>query len=154
MWKHIQTGLLVTVVTLIIWVFAEAESLRSTEVRSVEIVVQPVSGSAYTVELQDSPAVHNNTVRADITIDGPAAALARLNPGRKETITGVRLAPAAGLAAIPRLRIVEPTTVDISLTLRSKTATIKIASVPVHVRIAPSELNKWDIEIPEQDRFL
>src|SRR5262249_45340484 len=59
----------------------------------------------------------------------------------------------ADLAAIQRLKI-EPPVVDIALTLRTKTASIKVPSVPVHVRIAPGELSKWDIEIPEQDRFL
>jgi hypothetical protein len=81
------------------------------------------------------------------------ASLARLNPGRKETITGVRLVAPPELASIPRLKI-DPATVDVALTLRTKSASIKVPSVPVHVRIAPGELSKWDIEIPEQDRFL
>src|SRR5262249_31365367 len=60
------------------------------------------------------------------------AALARLNPGRKETITAVRLYPPPELAAIQRLKI-DPPTVDVSLTLRTKTASIKVPSVPVHI---------------------
>src|SRR5204863_1756520 len=81
------------------------------------------------------------------------AALARLTPTRKATLNGVRLVPPPELASIARLRI-EPAAVDVALTLRTKTASIKVPSVPVHIRIAPGELSKWDIEIPEQDRFL
>jgi hypothetical protein len=272
MWQFIKTIILVTLVTAIIWVFAESESLRPDSFR-VELTFAPEPGAKYTIDLaQDSPAVRGNTVRADLIIDGPTAALdsvgrslrnpvlitlgmpgfptepgrhaidlqavlrehpelrlagrgvsiksispetivatieelatvpvkitvdvpgaeldgppevkaqgaavtlpqsqasrvtqdtaviaridpgalARLNPGRKETLTGVRLVAPPELAAIPRLRI-EPATVDVALTLRTKTASIKVPSVPVHVRIAPGELSKWDIDIPEQDRFL
>jgi hypothetical protein len=273
MWNHIKTIFLVTLVTLIIWVFAESESLRSAEVRGVEIAVLPVVGSKLTVEITDSsPAIHGNSLRADLVIDGPTAAvdaaervlrrpitispgmpgfsidpgphavdiqavlrghpdlrlagrgvsiksvtpetlnvaldelvsrtvkidvdvpgaeldgpadvrpgaativlpasaaskitentaliarvdaavLEHLSPGRRETVPGVRLLPPSELASVPHLKI-EPEAVDVALTLRTKTTSIKVASVPVHVRIAPGELSKWDIEIPEQDRFL
>jgi hypothetical protein len=272
MWQHIKTIILVTLVTAIIWVFAESESLRSLDVPGVEMTVVAPPGSKYVVDLTPDQGVHGSGIRADLKIEGPTAAvdaaerllrnpiilnpgmpgfaiepgrhtvdllavlrdhpdlhlasrgvsiksvtpesvvatveelvtrtvkidvdvpgaeldgppevkatdatitlpksqeskvtddsavvaridpaaLARLNPGRKETITGVRLVPSAELAAIPRLKI-EPLAVDVALTLRTKTAMVKVPSVPVHVRIAPGELNKWDIEIPEQDRFL
>jgi hypothetical protein len=273
MWNFIKNLILVTLVTVVIWVFAESESLSTAEVRSVEISMLPAPGAKQMVELaQNSPAVHGNIVRVDMVLEGPTAALdvvqrmlrnpiavnpgvegfpidpgthivdlqtvlrnhpdlklaangvsiksispetvdatidelvsrpvkidvdvpgaeldgppelkttaasvmvpqsqagkvtentaviaridpaalTRLNPGRKETITGVRLVAPPELASIPRLKI-DPATVDIALTLRTKAASIKVASVPVHVRIAPGELNKWDIEVPEQDRFL
>lgn len=272
MWQFLKTIILVTLVTAIIWVFAESESLQANTFH-VEVTFAPEPGAKYTVDLaQDSPAVRGNTVRTDLVIEGPTAALdivgrnlrnpvlvtlgmpgfptdpgrhtldlqtvlrehpdlrlaghgvsiksinpetvvatveelasvpvkitvdvpgaeldgppevkaqaatvtlpqpqvsritqdtaviaridpaalARLNPGRKETITGVRLVAPPELASIPKLRI-EPGAVDVALTLRTKTASIKVPSVPVHVRIAPGELSKWDIEIPEQDRFL
>jgi hypothetical protein len=271
MWQYVKSAATVVAVTLIIWFFAEAESLRSAEVRGVEITFQPVEGSRSVVDLsQETAGVRGNSVRADLIITGPAAALepverilrrpivvspgmaglsvtpgrhvvnlqdlltqhpdlrgrgvtfrsvtpdsveatvdelvsrsvkievevpgaelegapelkkttatmllpsahagkvdenttvvarveptalTRLTPGRKETVAGVRLMAPPLLAGVPRLQI-DPPTVDVSLTLRSKTATVKVASVPVHVRLAPGELGKWDIEIPEQDRFL
>jgi hypothetical protein len=273
MWNFIKTFVLVSLVTVVIWVFAESESLSTAEVRSVEISMLPAPGAKQMVELaQDSPAVHGNIVRVDMLLEGPTAALevaqrvlrnpiavnpgvegfsiepgrhivdlqtvlrnhpdlklgssgvsiknispetvdvtidelvsrpvrididvpgaeldgpaelkttaatvmipqsqagkvtentsviaridpaalTRLNPGRKETITGVRLVAPPELSSIQRLKI-DPPTVDIALTLRTKAASVKVPSVPVHVRIAPGELSKWDIEIPEQDRFL
>ncbi|HYE63208.1 MAG TPA: hypothetical protein VD997_14530 [Phycisphaerales bacterium] len=271
MWSAIRNGALVFLVTAIIWFFAEAESLRSAVVRSVEVSFEPEAGSKYVVGLsQDTPGVRGTSVRADMIIEGPAAALepmertlrqpivvspgmdglsvdpgrhtvdlgavlanhpklrgrgvtfrslspetveatvdelvtrtvkvtvevpgaelesspefkvtsaqvtlpsahagkinestaviarvepaalTRLTPGRKEAVTGVRLLAPPELAGVPRLKI-DPATIDVTLTLRSKTSTIRVASVPVHVRIAPGELNKWEIEIPEQDRFL
>ena len=278
MWNRIKNITLVTLVTCIIWVFAESESVRSVQIPAVEITILPEQGQMYAVDLaQDSSAVHGSVVRADLTLEGPTAALdivqrrlrqpivlnpgmkgftsesgphildlqaviqaalrdstdlgttgrgvsiksitpesirynieqlttttvkvdvelppgteldgpaelkvsaanitlpqaqasrvgdttsviaridpaalARITSGRKETITGVRLYAPPDLATVPRLKI-DPATVDVSLTLRTKTASIKVASVPVHIRIAPGELSKWDIDIPEQDRFL
>jgi hypothetical protein len=273
MWQAIKTFVLVSLVTVIIWAFAEAESLRSAEVRSVEVAVSTPANSKYIADLiQDNAPARTQSLRADVVIDGPAAALetverilrspiilspgmegfstepgrhtvdlqtilrshpdlrlasrgvsiktvspetidvrvdelvsrpikvdvdvpgaeldgppevkttsatitlpkslegkltdssaatarvepaalARLNPGRKETVAGVRLVPPPDLAGNPRIRI-EPAAVDVALTLRTKSATVKVPSVPVHIRIAPGELSKWDIEVPEQDRFL
>jgi hypothetical protein len=271
MWRAVRNSLLVVLVTVTIWFFAEAESLRSTVVRSVEVSFQPEAGSKYVVDLsQDTPGVRGDSVRVDMIIEGPAAALepmerllrrpiivspgmdglsiepgrhtvdlatilsahpmlrgkgvsfrsispetvdasvdelvtravkvnvdvpgaelestpevktttvnltlprnlaagitdetavvarvepsalTRLTPGKKETVTGVRLVAPPRLASAQQLKI-DPPTVDVSLTLRSKTQTVTVASVPVHVRIAPGELNRWEIEIPEQDRFL
>jgi YbbR domain-containing protein len=270
MWNHVKNILLVTLVTVIIWVFAESESLRTVQIPPVDISILPVPNADYTVDVAESAAVHGNVVRVDLSLEGPAAALdtvqallrqpivvnpgegfssekgahsvslqdvlraklnlagrgvsiksvspesvnvtidklvkktvkidvefppgteldgpaelksstasitlaesdsskindntsviaridsaamSRLNPGRKETITGVRLYAPPELAQVARLKI-DPASVDVSLTLRTKTATIKVPSVPVHIRIAPGELSKWDIDIPEQDRFL
>lgn len=271
MWRAIRNLVLVVLVTITIWFFAEAESLRSAVVRSVEVSFQPEAGSKYVVDLsQDTPNVRGDTVRVDMIIEGPAAALepmerllrspiivspgmdglsidpgrhtvaletifaahpmlrgrgvtfrsispetveanidelvtrpvkvivevpgaelesspevrittanltlpgalakevtddmaviarvepsalTRLTAGKKETVAGVRLLPPPKFAGTPRVKI-EPAAVDVSLTLRSKTQTVTVASVPVHVRVAPGELNRWEIEIPEQDRFL
>src|SRR3954468_21242937 len=87
MWNMIKTGILVTIVACIIWVFAEAESLRSAEVRGVELTFQPEPGSKYIIDLaQDSAAVHGNTIRADVIIDGPAAALDVVERALRRTI--------------------------------------------------------------------
>ena len=49
---------------------------------------------------------------------------------------------------------VEPQTADVQFKLRSRTKSITIPSVPVQVRLAPSELNNWTVDIPDEDRFL
>lgn len=81
------------------------------------------------------------------------ATWSRLVPGRKEIIPGVRLSLPAELEASRRARL-EPPTVDVVLTVKSRTATVVVPGVPVHLRVAPGELAKFDIDINEQDRTL
>jgi hypothetical protein len=38
--------------------------------------------------------------------------------------------------------------------VKSKSATVKLDSVPVQLRLAPEEFNNWKIDIPQSDRFL
>lgn len=82
-----------------------------------------------------------------------ARALERLVPGREETISGVILRPPAELARVPGVRV-EPRFAEVTLTVKSRAAETVIKSVPVHVRLAPGELSKWDIEIAEPDRAI
>jgi hypothetical protein len=79
--------------------------------------------------------------------------LAPLARGRRHTLTGVPIALPAEVTDDPHT-VLEQTRADVTLTLRTRTRSVKIASVPVHIRIAPGELGNWDIDIPEQDRFL
>ena len=76
-----------------------------------------------------------------------------LTRGRRQTVPGVTLALPPELT-LPGVVAPEPRTVDVSLTMRAQVRTITIPTVPVHVRLAPAELGMWDIEIPEQDRFI
>lgn len=271
MWQNLRNLLIVTGVTALIWFFAEAESLRTAEVRSVEVTFQSEPNSRFVIDLtQDVASVHGNTVRIDLLVDGPAAglepvertlrqpitvspgmdgvpaepgrraidllavlsrhpdlrgrgvtfrslspeaveavvdelvtrsvkieadvpdaslegppevrtaaatitlpasqaskindqskvlarvdpmALGRLTPGRRQTLANVRLVPSPELAAIPHLKI-EPDGADVVVRLRVRTTSVTLAGVPVQVRLAPAELGKWDIDIPESDRFL
>lgn len=81
------------------------------------------------------------------------ATWSRLVPGRKEIIPGVRLELPIELANSRRARL-EPPSADVVLTVKSRTASITLPSVPVHLRVAPGELAKFDIAINEQDRAL
>lgn len=81
-----------------------------------------------------------------------ASMLSKLVPGRVETVTGVPVALPAWI--VPGRARIEPPSVDVQLKLRSRTATVTVPSVPVQVRIAAVELGKWEIEIPETDRFI
>ncbi|MEI7658785.1 MAG: hypothetical protein WCK33_12040 [Phycisphaerae bacterium] len=76
-----------------------------------------------------------------------------LTRGRRQTVPGVTLSLPPEIT-LPGVVALEPRTVDVSLTMRAQVRTIKIPTVPVHVRLAPAELGTWDIEIPEQDRFI
>jgi hypothetical protein len=77
----------------------------------------------------------------------------KLIPGKRENVPGVRLELPGAIAGRPRVKA-NPATVDVSLTLKSKTASIKLDSVPVAIRVAPEEFNNWTIQVPQSDRFL
>lgn len=81
-----------------------------------------------------------------------AAMLSKLVPGRVETVSGVPLALPSWI--VPGRARIEPASVDVQLKLRSRTATVVVPSVPVQVRMAAVELGKWDVVIPETDRFI
>ncbi|HLO41321.1 MAG TPA: hypothetical protein VK176_09880 [Phycisphaerales bacterium] len=83
----------------------------------------------------------------------PPEAIAKLVPGRAETIPGVTLTAPAGLAGRPRV-LIDPDRADVVLTLRARTADYTIASVPVHIKIAAGEMGRWDVVVPEEDRFI
>jgi hypothetical protein len=80
-------------------------------------------------------------------------AIAKLVPGRAETIPGVVLVPPPALANRQRITIV-PDRTDVILTLRARTADYTIASVPVHIKLAAGEMGRWDVNVPEEDRFI
>lgn len=77
----------------------------------------------------------------------------KLVPGKRETVTGVRIELPAAIAGRTRVRV-SPAVVDVALTVKSKLASVQLNSVPVALRISPEEFNKWRIDVPEQDRFL
>lgn len=76
-----------------------------------------------------------------------------LTRGRRETIQAVPIEAPPELTGVRGLRIA-PLSTRVSFTLREKTATEVIPSVPVHLRIAPVQFNKWVVSIPESDQFL
>lgn len=79
--------------------------------------------------------------------------IANLPTGREQTIASVRVVPSQVLTDAWYSRAAR-TQVSLTLTLRSRTATELIPTVPVQVRVAPTELERFDISIPESDRFL
>ncbi|MFO0832250.1 MAG: hypothetical protein U0637_10480 [Phycisphaerales bacterium] len=82
-----------------------------------------------------------------------AGALSRFVPGRAETLPGMKVQLPREIAASSRARL-EPSRVDVTLTVRSRTAELIVPRVPVEVRLAPEDLSVWTIDIPEADRFL
>ncbi len=82
-----------------------------------------------------------------------AATWSKLVPGQRETVAGVRVELPPELAGKPHVKVI-PAAVDVGLTVKTKTASVKLNSVPVSLRIAPAEINNWRIEIPQSDLFL
>ncbi|MBX3362780.1 MAG: hypothetical protein KF705_15260 [Phycisphaeraceae bacterium] len=76
-----------------------------------------------------------------------------LGRGRRETLPSVVLELPPELLGVRGVRLSSPTT-RVSLTLRERTVTELVPSVPVHIRVAPGQLAKWQITIPENDQFL
>jgi hypothetical protein len=83
---------------------------------------------------------------------GPDA-LARLIPNRRELLTRQELLPPPVLAGLPGVRV-EPPSVDVVLTIRARTETYTIPSVPVHVLLAGTEIDRWNVEVAEETRFV
>jgi hypothetical protein len=81
------------------------------------------------------------------------AAVAALPEGRRGTIPNVPVEVPEALLGIEGIRVLPPQ-VSISLTLRSRTATLTLATVPVHMRLPPEETTRYDIQIPQNSRLL
>jgi len=81
------------------------------------------------------------------------AAMVGLAEGRRAVINAVPIEFPAGLKGLEGV-LATPSQVSVSFTPRGRTASWVAASVPVHVRIAPTELDRWSIEIAPEDRVL
>ena len=125
-----------------------AAVVDSDEVDGVIEVRPPV----VTIRLPKSEA-SKLTEASTVTARLDAEVVRSLARGRRQSVPGVPLTLPPEIAASTHVSI-EPRAVDVSLTMKLQTRAITLASVPVHLRMAPGELNKWDVEIPEQDRFI
>lgn len=81
------------------------------------------------------------------------ADLASLTPGTEQRIEPVRVEPSPPLAAAWSLSPLSAQ-VAVILTVRSRTATETIPTVPVQILVAPSELERFHIAVAEDSRFL
>ncbi len=86
----------------------------------------------------------------------------RLVPGRQETLTNIRLRlpitpsptpnAAPGTITTPPLRAtIAPTSVDIQLVVRPRSAEFLLPRVPIDLRLPASELGKWSVTIAEDE---
>ncbi|MEM7755218.1 MAG: hypothetical protein AAF297_06240 [Planctomycetota bacterium] len=83
---------------------------------------------------------------ATLTADLSADVLETLAPGRVELVRGVRLAAPGGIELEPGVTITPPAT-DVTISLRSRTASVTLATTPVHVRLPAAELGRWDVRV-------
>lgn len=79
--------------------------------------------------------------------------VASLPTGRPQRIPSVRIERSTALADAWHA-VGARSQVTVSLTLRSRTATEVLPTVPVQLRVAPTELGRFDITIPESDLFI
>ena len=79
---------------------------------------------------------------------GPLA-LRNVAPGAQRTLAGIRVELPPEIRDKWGVRDLEPTSVAVTLTLRDTTSTAVIPRVPVDVRLASSELNRWHITIDD-----
>lgn len=151
-----------------------AVTIRKCDPAEVRVVVDELESRTIALALDlplaelDGPA----EIRpATVTMRGPRAAMRQLDAqstamlriapdalasivrGRKQPIASVVVTPPAALAGVAHVSFI-PATVDVGVTLRPEERAVLLATVPVHVRLAPGELERWDIQVPAQDRFL
>ncbi len=82
-----------------------------------------------------------------------ATRIQNLPEGRRTTLQAVPLDTPDPLRASDAVRL-SPPQVNIALTLRSRTASITVPTVPVHIRLAATELAIWDIQLNPESRLL
>lgn len=79
--------------------------------------------------------------------------LSRLIPGRPARLSGI---PLRLSASVPDGRVVrlQPPMADASLTVRSRSGSLVLPSVPIAVRLAASELGRWEVAITDAEAFI
>jgi hypothetical protein len=81
------------------------------------------------------------------------AALTGMVPGRAELVKNVALKPGLAFAGDPDVGVVPPQA-DVRLKLLSRTTSLQVASVPVHIQVAAEEFNLWEVRVRDTDRFI
>lgn len=90
---------------------------------------------------------------AFVTASLNEAQLSLISPGIEQRVDGVQVVPSPSLTASWFLRPANAQ-VAVILKLKSRTASETIPAVPVHIRVVPSELARFDISVAEDDRFI
>lgn len=130
--------------------------------RTVPVRVEVPEGEA---DGQPVPSVETARVRlsreADAALTGTPTLVARLTstdlaaltPGRAQQVRGVPLVPGPALVGVDPL-LIAPQRVDVTITLRTRTDSIVLPNVPVHLRLGPLEQARWIVEIAPEDQAL
>lgn len=148
-------------------VSAEPETVR-VRVQELATVSLPIRVQAPAAEL-DGPAELVGQTEASVRLpadrvpglaQGTASMVAQVTPedlaSLQEGVRSVlrlRLAPGPG---VPDEAVfsVDPAQVDVRLTVRSKTETIMVPTVPVDLRLPVGELGRWEVTIAPEDQSL
>lgn len=122
-----------------------------------------VSVDGLTVETEGAPVLSPQAVRifgpeqvlAMLPADAVALARpspaeqARLVPGRADKILGVQLLVPREIAGMDRFVRMEPSRVDLELTVRSKRTTLSLTNVPVQVMLPGLIASQWDVSVEQ-----
>jgi hypothetical protein len=81
------------------------------------------------------------------------ASLTPLTPGRLQRLPGVPIQAPATIRDQPYVSM-DPKAATVTVTLRDQTASIDLPTVPVQIRMSPVAYAEWDVDIPEDSRFL
>lgn len=123
------------------------------EVPGSELDGQPeIKPGTVTLRLPASEAgalTATSAVRARVSPES----VTKLVPGRRETVSNVVLELPPELQGSRRVRI-DPNRAEVSLTLRSRAAALTLPNVPVSIVLAAGEYARWDITVPDEDRFI
>ena len=109
-----------------------------------------------------TPATVNLRYPASIVLPPDLSLVARVDPpslaglpeGRRTTLAGISVELPEPLRATDAGVRLTPAQVSIALTLRSRTSSITVPTIPVHIRLAPTELSIWDIQLAPDSRLL
>ncbi len=97
----LKTACIVTIVSALIWLYAESESVRTEEFRSVRVNFTVPTGSERAVWLA---ADRTSAMSINITLEGPTAAIDAL---RRVLATPLELSPGSGLRAESGVQVVQ-----------------------------------------------
>lgn len=81
------------------------------------------------------------------------AALANLTEGRRLILSNVPVELPESLRGLPGVRV-QPQAVSVAVIVRGRTDSTLVPTVPVHIRLAPTETGLWDIQVPPESRQL
>ncbi|MFN0131770.1 MAG: hypothetical protein ACKVW3_04435 [Phycisphaerales bacterium] len=131
--------------------------------RTATVRVEVPPGAALEGAPEASPSSVRLSIPGAIAKDLPAElvatvrlgadSLSPLPEGRRSTINALVVEPPAVLMGLEQVTI-DPPRVSVAVSLRTRTKEITLPTVPVHVRLAPTELGLWDITIPPEGRLL
>lgn len=82
-----------------------------------------------------------------------AATLASAMRGRPETVRRVLVEPAGELAGASGVEI-EPARLDVTVTLRSRTASLILPTVPVVIEMSALDQSRWSVTVAADDQVL
>lgn len=141
MLTHLKTALLVTLVTILVWVFAEAESLTARNVPA-QVTVESEPDSDRVVEVLDGQGWQK---RADVVFEGSTAAVAEAEAALRKP---VRLRP--GMEGVPASPGEQ--TIDLFAALRAwpevRTKGVTIVRVdPPNLRIRVDEIVSREVKV-------
>jgi hypothetical protein len=141
-------------VTLVIDNFITREVKVRADPPPAGVLDGPAEVSPQTVKLRfpESLAQH---VPADLELIVPIeqTSLQNLREGQRYPLPNMRPNLPEALRTAEGVRLT-PSTVTVSVTVRSRTGTAVLPLVPVHLQLPPTEIGLWDITVPDESRVL